>query len=122
MVKKQKNNDDKCFQYAITVALNHKQIKNYPERISNIKLFIDPYNCREINFPSHKEDWNHFEKNKKSITLNVLFVPHNTKQIRYAYLSKHISHRKNQVILLMITDGKKWHYLAVKKCLHCLEE
>ena len=22
--------------------------------------------------------------------------------------------RKNQVILLMITDGKKWHYLAVK--------
>ena len=22
--------------------------------------------------------------------------------------------RKNQVILLMITDGKKWHFLAVK--------
>ena len=23
--------------------------------------------------------------------------------------------RKNQVILLMITDNEKWHYLAVKK-------
>ena len=23
--------------------------------------------------------------------------------------------RENQVILLMITDGEKWHYLAVKK-------
>ena len=23
--------------------------------------------------------------------------------------------RENQVILLMITDDKKWHYLAVKK-------
>ena len=23
--------------------------------------------------------------------------------------------RKNQVILLMITDGKKWYYLSVKK-------
>ena len=23
--------------------------------------------------------------------------------------------RKNQAILLMITDGEKWHYLAVKK-------
>ena len=30
-----KNNDDNCFQYALTVALNHKQIKNHPERISN---------------------------------------------------------------------------------------
>ena len=23
-----KNNDDRCFQYALTVALNHEQIKN----------------------------------------------------------------------------------------------
>ena len=38
-----KNNDDKCFQYALTVALNHEQIKNNPERISKIKSFIDQY-------------------------------------------------------------------------------
>ena len=36
-----KNNDDKCFQYALTVALNHEQIKSQPERISKIKLFIN---------------------------------------------------------------------------------
>ena len=36
-----KNNDDKCFQYALTVALNHEQIKSHPERISKIKLFIN---------------------------------------------------------------------------------
>ena len=29
-----KNNDDKCFQYAITVALNHRNIKNNPEKIA----------------------------------------------------------------------------------------
>ena len=28
-----KNNDDKCFQYALTVALNHEQIKSHQERI-----------------------------------------------------------------------------------------
>ena len=39
-----KNNDNNCFQYALTVALNHKQIKNYAERISNLKPFIDQYN------------------------------------------------------------------------------
>ena len=31
------------------------------------------------------------------------------------YKSKYNLNRENQVILLMITDGKKWHYLAVKK-------
>ena len=40
---------------------------------------------------------------------------YNTKQIVRAYPpKKHNNKRKNQVILLMITDGKKWHYLAVK--------
>ena len=29
-------------------------------------------------------------------------------------MSKYNLKRKNQVILLIITDGKKWNYLAVK--------
>ena len=40
-------------------------------------------------------------------------MPHNTKTIRVAYRSEHNNKRKKQVILLMITDGEKWHYLAV---------
>ena len=40
-----KNEDDNnCFQYALTVALNHQSIENHPERISNIKPFINEYN------------------------------------------------------------------------------
>ena len=39
---------------------------------------------------------------------------HNTKETRHAYKSKYNVNRENQVILLMITDGKKLHYLAVK--------
>ena len=30
--------DNKCFQYAITVALNHEEIKNHFQRITKIKL------------------------------------------------------------------------------------
>ena len=53
-----KNNDDNCFQYALTVALNYKNIKKDPQRISKIKPFTDQYNCKEIDFPSHpSEDW-----------------------------------------------------------------
>ena len=39
-----KNKDDKCFQYSITVALNHQKIESHPERISNIRPHIEWYN------------------------------------------------------------------------------
>ena len=110
-----KNNDDKCFQYALTVALNHEQIKKDQQRITKIKPFIDQYNWKEIDFQSHGKDWNEFEKNNKRIALNILYVPHNTEEIRHAYKSKHNLKRENQVTLLKITGGEKWHYLAVKK-------
>ena len=97
-----KNNDSNCFQYAIITALNHKQSKNHPERISNLKLFINQYDWKGINFPSHKEDWKKFESNNKSIALNTLYVLYNTKKIRLACKSKYNFKRKNQVILLMI--------------------
>ena len=79
-----KNNDDKYFQYAITVVLNHEQTKKDPQRITKIKPFIDQYNWKEIDFPSHKKDWKEFEKNNKRRALNILYVTHNTKEIRHA--------------------------------------
>ena len=51
-----KNNDDKCFQYVITIVLNYEQIKSNPHRISNIKPFINQYNWKEINYPPHGKD------------------------------------------------------------------
>ena len=41
-------------------------------------------------------------------------MPCNAEEIRLAYKSKYNFNRENQLNLLMITDGKKWHYLAVK--------
>ena len=40
----QKNTDNKCFQYAATLALNFNNINKDPQRISKIKPFIDNYN------------------------------------------------------------------------------
>ena len=55
------------------------------------------------------------ETNNETIALNILCVPHNIEEIRHAYISKVNSTRENQVILLIIANGEKWHYLAVKK-------
>ena len=67
-----------------------------------------------IEFPSNLKDWKKFEQNNTTITLSILYVPYNTKQIKPAHISKYNNKRDNQVILLMITDNEKWHYLAVK--------
>ena len=108
------NKDNECFKYAITAALNDEKIKKGPQRISKIKPFISQYEWKNINFPANLKDWKKFERDNKTITLNIFFVPYNTKQIRLAYKSKYNYKRDNQVILLMIADGEKWHYLVVK--------
>ena len=54
--------DNKCFQYAVTAALNHEEIKKDPQRITKIKPFINKYNWEGINFPSVKDDWKKFDK------------------------------------------------------------
>ena len=83
--------------------------------MSKIRPFINQYNQKGVQFPSHQEEWKKFEQNNKTIALNILFLPHNTKTIRLEYKSNYNSQqRESQVVLLMITDGEKWHYLAVK--------
>ena len=72
------NNDDNCFQYALTVALNHQNIGKNPQIITKIKSFIDRYNWEETDFASHSKVWKKFEQNNKTIALNILFAPHNT--------------------------------------------
>ena len=62
----------------------------------------------------YQKDWKKIEQNNKTIAPNTLFVPHNTKTIRLAYKSDYNNERENQVILLMITNNKKWYYLALK--------
>ena len=109
-----KNNDYKCFQYAVTVALNRDKINKHLQRVSKIKPFINQYNWRDIDFPSTSKDWKKFELNNESIALNILYLPHKTRKICLAYKSKYNLTRENQVILLMITDGEKCHYLAAK--------
>ena len=73
--------DNNCFQYALIAALNYQNIDHHPERISKLKPFINNYNWKDIEFPSHWKDWRKFECNNKTIALNILYVPYNAKHI-----------------------------------------
>ena len=43
-----------------------------PERVSNIKLFINKY--KGINYPLKIDHWKAFEKNNPTINLDILYI------------------------------------------------
>ena len=98
------NKDNKCFQYSVIISLYHKEIKNNPEKISKVKPFINNLNWVKY--------YHQFEMNNKSIALNILQV--NEQKISHFYQSEINKTREKQVILLMVNDNEKQHYLAVK--------
>ena len=56
IINPQNKYDNNCFEYTISVALNHQNIKNNPERISNVKPFIDKYNWKDIDIKAHQKE------------------------------------------------------------------
>ena len=107
------NNINKDFQNALNDSLNYQTVEKDPQRIPKLKPCISKYNWERINFPAGSKEWRKFEQNNDTIALNILYAEKNTKKINIVYKSKYNNKRKKQVILLMIGDGKKYHYLAV---------
>ena len=52
-----KTKDKQYFPHSITVALNHQNIENHVQRLSNIKPFINQYNWEGIKFPVGTKYW-----------------------------------------------------------------
>ena len=109
------NDDDNSFQYSVAAALIYDEIGKNHQRVNNVKPFVEKYDWDGINFPAGISDWKRLELNNEYIALNVLYVPYGEKNIRHAYKSKCNSEREKQVILLMISDGEKYHYLTVRR-------
>ena len=68
----------------------------------------------DTDFSSYQRDWEEFEQENTSIALNILFLSHNSEEVKLAYKSIY-NKRKNQVILLMINDeANNCYYFAIK--------
>ena len=88
--------------------------------MTKIRYFINKYNLEGINFPLEKDNWKKIEKNNVTIALTVLYAK--IEKIYPPYVSKHNSNCEKPVILLMIINGEKWHYLVVIKISALLRE
>ena len=104
VINPKNENDDECLRWSIICALNYNEITK--KEFENI---FEKTKHEDKDFSLHKRDWENFEKNNKSIAINVLFSSKDSKEITLLYKSEYNLERENKVILLMINnDGEKY--------------
>ena len=105
-----KNEDDECFKWAITRALN--PVEEHSERIDNILRETSKVLNREgLKFPVNLSDINKFEIHNSSISVNVFGYENLVYPLR---ISKHNYKRESTVNLLLISDDTKQNFCWIK--------
>ena len=66
-----------------TIALHHEKVESHPERVSNIKLFINSYNLEGINYLSTIEEWKICEKNNLTIVSMFCILKKNRNMLTF---------------------------------------
>ena len=79
--------DNKCFQWSIIAGLNYNIIKE-----KELKKLLK-FKRVDTDFSSHQRYWENFEQENNSIAINVLFVSHNSEEIKLAYKSSYNKHK-----------------------------
>ena len=107
-----KNEDEECFKWGVIAPLHHEEIKHHPERIILLKHYEDQYNWNGLNFPLAIQKIGKFEWNSLGTAVNVLF---NKEESIYTARRSELNGKcSKQVNLLMVVDGEKRHYTAIK--------
>ena len=116
--------DEECFKWAIITTLYHEEIKKDRQRISRLRPYENQYNWEGLDFPVSIKKIDRFEKNNPEISVNVLFnnKKNQKKNIYTTCRSRRNGKCKKQVNLLMIVDGEKRHYTAIKNITRVLSK
>ena len=105
-----KNEDDECFKWAITRALNPIEKNN--ERIDKkLRETSKDLNWEGLKFPVNLSDINKFENHNSSIAVNVFGYEKAAYPLR---ISQHNYQRESTVNLLLISHDTKQHYCWIK--------
>ncbi|PFX20964.1 hypothetical protein AWC38_SpisGene14564 [Stylophora pistillata] len=104
-----KNEDEECFKWCVTRALN--PVAKNPERITKIlREQAEKLKWDGIRFPMEVKDIHRFEKLNPEIRVNVYMYNNRLNPLRVSS----ITHAVNVVDLLLITEGDKKHYCLIK--------
>ena len=103
-----KNNDDQCFKWSVTRALNPVDV--HPERVSKeLKDQSERLDWSGLKFPVKLDQIIIFEKNNPQISINVFGFEGDVYPLRLSKRSE-----REQINLLLISDGEKQHYCLIK--------
>ena len=111
-----KNEDDKCFMWAILAALQPVSI--HPERVGHYQEFQEELNFEGINFPVSLKDIEKFEKQNPTISVSV--IGYDDEELFPIRLMK--EKKENHVTLLYWSNGAKSHYAWVKSLSRLLHD
>ena len=102
-----KNLDMKCFKWAVIAAMKWEEIGRNHQRVSKLKRF-DNLDWDGINFPVSISDINRFES-RNEISVNVLAI-----ECKKPYICRKGKEYNRVANLMLITNGDKKHYVAIK--------
>ena len=111
------NKDEECFKWAAIAALHYEEISSHPERISKLEPYSDLYNWKGQDFPMTVRQIDKFKKNNPDIAVKMLCIHQKEEgkgKGKIAILRRLDNTRSKVVNLLLITDGEKRHYTAIK--------
>ena len=102
------NDDEECFKWAVIAALEWTDIKSHPERVSNLRKFLDNYDLSGLEFPVSIKDIGVF-KTKNNVSVNVLAV-----EGRDIYIHRKGWWTGREIYLLLISEVGIRHYTTIK--------
>ena len=100
------NDDEECFIWSV-IAAENAGMKD-PQRISNLRKFMDNYDWSELEFPVSIKDIRKFET-RNNISVNVLAV-----EGRDIYIHRKGQRVGREINLLMVSEDGIRHYTAIK--------
>ena len=100
------NDDKECFKWSV-IAAENAGMKD-PQRVSNLRKFMDNYDWSGLEFPVSIKDIGKFE-NRNNISVNVLAVDG-----RGIYIHRKGRRMGREINLLMVSEDGIRHYTAIK--------
>ena len=103
-----RNSDMECFKWAVITATTWEEIDRDHQRISKLRRYENDFDWDGIEFPVSFKDIKRFES-RNEITINILAV-----EDKKGYICRKGKEYTRTVNLMLITDGNRKHYVAIK--------
>ena len=100
------DDNEECFKWSV-IAAENAGMKD-PQRVSNLRKFMDNYNWSGLEFPVSIKDIEKFET-RNNISVNVLAV-----EGRDIYIHRKSQRMGREINLLMVSGNGIQHYTAIK--------